>query len=116
MTPEQQRTHEAVANPNDPFAPQNAVVRQERSLWPNGVVPYVLDGLNSKLVLWSSKSFQSFASSAAQAINAINAAINTYAQQTCIQFVQRTNQPDYVRFFPGGGYVRRMKFCRYMAS
>lgn len=48
LTPEQQGTLEATSNPNDPFAPQNAVVTMERSLWPNGVVPYVIDNLNSR--------------------------------------------------------------------
>lgn len=44
LTPEQQATLEATSNPNDPFAPQQAVVRNPRSLWPNAVVPYVIDG------------------------------------------------------------------------
>ena len=42
LTPEQQATLEATSNPNDPFAPLNAVVRDTRSLWPNGRVPYEL--------------------------------------------------------------------------
>ena len=43
LTPEQQATLEATANPNDPFSPQQAVVRNPRSLWPNAVVPYIID-------------------------------------------------------------------------
>ena len=44
LTPEQQATLEATSNPNNPFSPQRAVVRNMRSLWPNAVVPYVIDG------------------------------------------------------------------------
>ena len=43
LTPEQQSTLEATANPNDPFSPQQAVVRNPRALWPNAVVPYIID-------------------------------------------------------------------------
>ena len=43
LTPEQQRTLEATSNPNDPFSPQNAVVSNMRSLWPNAMVPFVID-------------------------------------------------------------------------
>jgi hypothetical protein len=43
LTPEQQSTLEATANPNDPFSPQQAVVRNPRSLWANAVVPYIID-------------------------------------------------------------------------
>jgi len=50
LTAEQQATLEVTANPADPFAPQNAVVRNPRSLWPNGVVPYLLDNLNSEIL------------------------------------------------------------------
>lgn len=44
LTPEQQASLEASTNPYDPFSPQNAVVRNARSLWPGGQVPYILDG------------------------------------------------------------------------
>ena len=43
LTEEQQAQVEAAANPNDPFSPQQAVVRNQRSLWPNAVVPYIID-------------------------------------------------------------------------
>ena len=43
LTPEQQRSLEATSNPNSPFSPQNAVVRNMRSLWPNAVVPFIID-------------------------------------------------------------------------
>lgn len=43
LTPEQQRTIEATSNPNDPFSPQNAVVRNMRALWPNAMVPFIID-------------------------------------------------------------------------
>ena len=42
---------EADANNNDPFAPQNAVVRSERSLWRNNLVPYILDASLSELCM-----------------------------------------------------------------
>ncbi len=50
LTPEQQATLEVTANPADPFAPQNAVVRNQRSLWPSGVIPYLFDNLNSETI------------------------------------------------------------------
>lgn len=38
-----------------------------------------------------------------QAKTAINDAIDTYRTQTCIEFIPRTNEADYVRFFRGSG-------------
>ncbi len=53
LTPEQQATLEATSNPNDPFAPQNAVVSMERQKWRDGTVPYILhSSLNSKLLIF----------------------------------------------------------------
>ncbi len=53
LTPEQQATLEATSNPNDPFAPQNAVVSMERQIWRDGMVPYILhNSLNSKLLIF----------------------------------------------------------------
>ena len=44
LTPEQQATLEATSNPNNTLSPQRAVVRDMRSLWPNAVVPFIIDG------------------------------------------------------------------------
>ena len=53
LTDEQQATLEAVSNPNDPFSPQQAVVRNERSLWPNARVPYIIDSsLGEAMQYW----------------------------------------------------------------
>ena len=43
LTREQQASLEARSNQNNPLSPQNAVVRNERNLWPNAVVPYIFD-------------------------------------------------------------------------
>ena len=43
LTPEQRSTLEATSNQNDPFAPQNAVVRNDQYLWTDGIVYYDLD-------------------------------------------------------------------------
>ena len=43
LTREQQASLEARSNKNNPFSPQNAVVRDKRELWPNAVVPYIFD-------------------------------------------------------------------------
>ncbi|XP_071502855.1 zinc metalloproteinase nas-6-like [Diadema antillarum] len=64
---------------------RNAI--RDRSLrWPNGVVPYTIDNR--------------FDYGARQRIQT---AIQRYHDTTCIRFVQRTNQRDYVEVFPGNG-------------
>ena len=44
LTPEQERSRSmgTSGDDDDPFAPQNAVVANQDSTWPNGQVPYVL--------------------------------------------------------------------------
>ncbi len=49
-----------------------------------------------------------------QAINGIRDAMNDYTRMTCISFVQRTNQRDYVRFFPGNGYDMQAMTTKYI--
>ena len=88
LTAEQQATLEATANPDDPFGAQSAVVRSERSLWVDARVPYILDN-----------------SLGTAARRAIQEAINEYATRTCVRFVPRNSERDYVRFFSGSGYV-----------
>ena len=54
LTPEQQATVEATSNVHDPFSPQDAVVKNKRSLWPNAAVPYVIDrslGKQSRIIV-----------------------------------------------------------------
>ncbi len=48
LTPEQQSMLEATSNKKDPFSPQNAVVRNEQLLWPDGVIYYTFDSSLSK--------------------------------------------------------------------
>lgn len=38
-----------------------------------------------------------------QARIAITNAVAEYASETCVRFIERTNQVDYVRIFPGSG-------------
>ncbi len=88
LTEEQRLAVEALSNPDDINSPQNAVVLDERYLWSNARVPYILDG--------------SLDSSARRAIQQ---AVNEYAMRTCVRFVPRTNERDYVRFYRGSGCV-----------
>ena len=62
-----------------------ASVEDER-LWPDGVIPYVID--------------PSFAE---QALKNIDEAINEWNSKTVITLVKRTTEPDYVRFRPKPG-------------
>jgi len=63
--------------------------------WPNAVVPYVITG--------------SFSSGD---LSKIRKAMDDYQARTCITFVQRTNEADYIRIIVGGGcysYVGRIR-------
>lgn len=66
--------------------------------WENGVVPYVLSKQVVKS-LWGIGNFFGRKSSTQQAIEA---AIKEWSQKTCIRFVERTNEQDYIRFINGG--------------
>lgn len=59
---------------------RNGIVQTSRR-WPGGVVPYVFD---------SSLSYSDQ--------NIIKAAMNEYHRSTCIRFVQRSNEVDYLAF------------------
>ncbi|GIY46253.1 astacin-like metalloprotease toxin 1 [Caerostris darwini] len=65
---------------------RNAVA-DKRMVWPNGVVPYVLDPGITKTV--------------GQPI--LTNSMWIYKKETCIRFVPRTTEKDYIRIFPGQG-------------
>ena len=103
-----------MSNPNDPFAPMHAVQKNEDSLWPDGILYYVLDSsLNGTyihhllvklhFVLHCYIRRVTFLAPIDQARSAIQAAMDDYTTHTCIRFQQRTNQDDYVRFIQGSG-------------
>ena len=52
-------------------------------------------------------SFQLISGSNTKAMKSINEAFEQYRKYTCIRFVQRTNQPQYVEFHKGGGLVTK---------
>ncbi|GFS49786.1 metalloendopeptidase [Nephila pilipes] len=64
---------------------RNAVVEKHR-IWPNGRIPYTID---PKLKPQESQ---------------IKEAMQHYADKTCIKFVPRTDEGNYVRIFPGRGW------------
>ena len=51
LTDSQMHSVEAHANQHSLFAPQDAVVKNRRQLWPNAVVPYIIDNSLGKLLL-----------------------------------------------------------------
>ncbi|XP_027056315.1 zinc metalloproteinase nas-15-like [Pocillopora damicornis] len=57
--------------------------------WPNGIVPY---NIHSSLATQP------------KARKAIQAGMDLWSSQTCIQFVQRTDEKAYIEFFKGRGY------------
>jgi len=67
------------------FPQKNAVIKPDR-VWTNGVIPYVI-----------SSSYNS------QQRGNIATAMRNYHQQTCVKFVQRTNQRDYIHLYRGNG-------------
>nr|XP_042908678.1 astacin-like metalloprotease toxin 5 isoform X2 [Parasteatoda tepidariorum] len=62
-------------------------VPTDSMLWSGGVIPYVTDpGLNATVIPW-----------------VLQKAFDAYTKNTCIRFVPRTNEKDYIRIFPGQG-------------
>ncbi|XP_015909146.1 astacin-like metalloprotease toxin 5 isoform X2 [Parasteatoda tepidariorum] len=67
----------------DPYD-KNAVVEKHR-IWPNGKIPYIIDFALRKQE------------------PQIKEAMQHYADKTCIRFVPRTDEVQYVKIFPGKG-------------
>ena len=83
-TPEELSPANAVA-PGNPLENRNklSAVSNKESLWPGGIVPYVIDP---------------------ELMNPhVHDAIRHWNENTVIQFVERTDQPNWVRFTPGSG-------------
>ncbi|XP_055931553.1 astacin-like metalloprotease toxin 5 [Argiope bruennichi] len=66
---------------------KNAISREDR-LWPGGIVPYVQDpGLEETI----------------KYMFLVDRAMDNYKKKTCIRFIPRTNEKDYIRLHPGQG-------------
>ncbi|CAL1277135.1 unnamed protein product [Larinioides sclopetarius] len=68
---------------NDP-EDRNAII-DKRMIWPGGIVPYTID---PALSTYGSQFLGAF---------------YLYRKDTCIRFVERTNETDYIRIFKGQG-------------
>ncbi|XP_078359753.1 hatching enzyme 1.2-like [Oculina patagonica] len=76
----------------------------KRSKWPGGIVPYTLDASAKNKVL-------NAVGLKGMTEMAIDRAIKEWEEKTCVKFVPRTNETDYVEFFRGKGcysYVGRI--------
>ncbi|XP_054710951.1 astacin-like metalloprotease toxin 5 [Uloborus diversus] len=71
------------------------ILEKEKKLWINGIIPYEEDpGLRSTVPQPT-----------------LQAAFNQFEKNTCLRFVPRTNETDYIRLFPGEGcysYIGRI--------
>ena len=87
----------------------------EERLWPDRTVPYVLDVLLCECLSDINYKYTvhmyihvcvcvnvSFCT-ASTAVSVIMSAMESYMANTCIRFVPRTTQSNYVRFYPGAG-------------
>ena len=79
--------YDAAARP-DLLTNKNAYIRAPK--WPSGLLPYVIDGASAFT---------------AAHIQTITNGMRKIEQQTnnCIRFVQRTNQPTWLRIYSGTG-------------
>ncbi|XP_015916701.2 astacin-like metalloprotease toxin 5 [Parasteatoda tepidariorum] len=68
-----------------PFDPERSAIVGSNFRWPNATVPYAVD------------------SSLGNRLELIQAGMDEYHKHTCVKFVRRTNEPDYVRLFHGIG-------------
>ncbi|XP_055930027.1 astacin-like metalloprotease toxin 5 [Argiope bruennichi] len=74
-----------MAGIDGPFDIERNVIPGQFYRWPNARVPYVID-----------RSLQGQS-------NMFNAAFQNYQQSTCVRFVPRSNERDYIYIFPGQG-------------
>lgn len=77
---------------------RNGLVKAS-SRWPNGIVPYTFSGLGKILERFLSYQHQKFSllsGASDQAI--IRRAIDEYHSKTCIRFVPRSNERDFISF------------------
>ena len=111
LTPEQTLMMEATPYSDNTNGPQHAVIRNQLSMWPNGQIPYILHNVSSEKCIYTKQTsdvkcinkLPSLTSPLGSAVTAIMAAIADYQSKTCITFVQRTHQTDYIRFIEGRG-------------
>jgi len=74
-----------MAGIDGPFDAERNVISGQQYRWPNARIPYVIDA------------------SLSNGRNAIQNAFNHYASYTCVRFVPRTNERDYIYIFSGQG-------------
>ncbi|GBM84367.1 Astacin-like metalloprotease toxin 1 [Araneus ventricosus] len=63
-------------------------ISNEARLWPDGIVPYILDPGLEEAIKYTFL---------------IDRAMDDYKKKTCIRFIPRTNEKDYIRLHPGQG-------------
>ncbi|KAG8185517.1 hypothetical protein JTE90_019771 [Oedothorax gibbosus] len=74
-----------MAGIDGPFDLERNAIPGQNYRWPNAQVPYVID------------------SSLASQVNLLQRGFQNYHDNTCVRFVPRTNQRDYIRIFYGQG-------------
>ena len=114
LTPDQRLAMEASFNTQQNSTNvKRAVTRISSELWPNGRVPYVIDtslGKQSAVRIWrrAQQPFQCnncmlYTSPGPRARASIGRAIQQYRQNSCVRFVPRVSEANYVEFFRGTG-------------
>ena len=78
-------------------------------LWPMGTIPYVLDGdqcksLNNLFLLINIFCIDLIVNLKVSEKSKIMLAMNEYHENTCIRFVERTNEYDYIHIAKQNGY------------
>ncbi|XP_055934752.1 astacin-like metalloprotease toxin 5 [Argiope bruennichi] len=70
------------------FDEDRSAINNKTRLWPGGIVPFVQDPGLQETVRY---------------LFLIDRAMDQYKRRTCIRFVPRTNEKDYIRLHPGQG-------------